>query len=532
MPLGCQSPKEQADALLFHGTFYTVDSSFSVVSAVALTDGKIVDLGDVETLKARYDFDTLIDLAGQFVYPGWIDAHCHFVGYAQFSLYADLTTARSEQEAVAICKAYLAENDVDYIIGRGWDQNKWKRKAFPTKNSLDSAFGDIPVYLTRVDGHAAWVNSAVLQTLNIDCDSPIAGGKMLCIDNAPSGILIDNAMQYVKRPQLELQRKIAALKRAEADLFAMGLTSIGDAGLALEDILLIDSLQKAGVLQLRIYAMAADTPENWSYFSENGIMKTEALNVRSFKLYGDGALGSRGASLLRPYSDAPDEWGFLLSSPAYFAEAAARLYAMGFQMNTHAIGDSANRTLLDIYATYSNRENDLRWRIEHAQVVHPDDFVKFRKSNVIPSVQPTHATSDMYWAGDRLGEARLPFAYAYQLLLQQIGTLALGTDFPVEGISPFKTFYAAVGRRDAEAYPPNGFNPEQALSRDDALRGMTLWAAHAQFEENEKGSLAIGKFADFTILDRDILEVPVLEILNAKVVMTFVNGTCVYDIKN
>jgi predicted amidohydrolase YtcJ len=236
--------------------------------------------------------------------------------------------------------------------------------------------------------------------------------------------------------------------------------------------------------------------------------------------------------LLRPYSDAPDEWGFLLSSPDYFAEAAKRLYAMGFQMNTHAIGDSANRTLLNIYATYSNRENDLRWRIEHAQVVHPDDFVKFQQSNVIPSVQPTHATSDMYWAGERLGEERLPFAYAYQLLLQQSGTLALGTDFPVEGISPFKTFYAAVGRRDAEAYPPDGFNPEQALTREEALRGMTLWAAHAQFEENEKGSLAIGKFADFTILDRDILEVPVLEILNAKVVKTFVNGTCVYDNKN
>ncbi len=277
--------------------------------------------------------------------------------------------------------------------------------------------------------------------------------------------------------------------------------------------------------------MLSDAKENYEYAAKNGMIKTDRLNVRSFKVYGDGALGSRGACLLEPYSDKAGHYGFLLSKPEHFDSVANWLSEKQWQMCTHAIGDSGNRTILNIYAKYLKEKNDLRWRIEHAQVVNQNDFALFGKYSIIPSVQPTHATSDMYWAGDRLGAARVKDAYAYQQLLQQNGWMPLGTDFPVEDISTFKTFFAAVIRKDAKGWPANGYQTENALTREEAIRGMTIWAAKSNFEETEKGSLEKGKFADFVILDRDLMKAAENDILQTVVLKTYLGGEKVYVAK-
>jgi len=279
---------------------------------------------------------------------------------------------------------------------------------------------------------------------------------------------------------------------------------------------------------MRLFAMLSDAKENYDFAFKNGKIKTDRLNVSSFKVYADGALGSRGACLLQPYSDKPGWYGFLLSPKEHFDSVAKIIYDKGWQMCTHAIGDSGNRMILETYAKYLRQKNDRRWRIEHAQVVNQNDFDLFGKYSVVPSVQPTHGTSDMYWAADRLGPERVKGAYAYKQLLDQIGWIPLGTDFPVEDISPFKTFLAAVVRKDAKGYPPNGFQMENALSREQALRGMTIWAAKSNFEEKEKGSLEVGKFADFVILDQDLMKVGENEILRVKVLSTFVGGEKVF----
>jgi predicted amidohydrolase YtcJ len=282
---------------------------------------------------------------------------------------------------------------------------------------------------------------------------------------------------------------------------------------------------------MRLYIMLSDQKQNFDYLEKKGAIKTDRLNVRSFKVYGDGALGSRGACLLQPYSDKPGHYGFLLSKPEHFDSVAQWISQRGFQMCTHAIGDSGNRTLLNIYAKYLKGKNDLRWRIEHAQVVNQNDFNLFGANAIIPSVQPTHATSDMYWAGDRLGAERVKGAYAYKQLLQQNGWIALGTDFPVEDISPFKTFYAAVIRKDAKGWPDAGYQMENALTREEALKGMTIWAARSNFEEKEKGSLESGKLADFIILDKDIMKANDSELLQVNVLKTFLGGERVYERK-
>jgi predicted amidohydrolase YtcJ len=316
--------------------------------------------------------------------------------------------------------------------------------------------------------------------------------------------------------------------KAQANCFEQGLTTVVDCGLNWNEVEKIDSLQKNGELKMRVYAMLSDAPQNYDWIFKRGRIKNPYLNVRSFKVYADGALGSRGAALLQPYSDRPDWKGFLLSQPSHFDSVASLLYEKNFQMCTHAIGDSGNRTMLKIYARYLKGKNDRRWRIEHAQVVNPDDLDLFGQYSIIPSVQPTHATSDMYWARERLGEEREKGAYAFRQLKAQNGWIPLGTDFPVEDISPFKTFYAAVFRMDSAGFPKGGYQPENSLSRIDALRGMTIWAAKGNFEEEEKGSLEKGKYADFIMLDIDLMKADPDQVLNAKVLQTWVGGRVVY----
>ena len=414
--------------------------------------------------------------------------------------------------------------------GYGWDQNDWINKDSPDKEKLDSLFPDISVFLKRIDGHAALVNSKALALANITKNSKINGGIIAQKKGKLTGLLIDNAVGEVQGiiPPPSILQKIENLLVAQRNCFEVGLTTLDEAGISFEDVQLIDSLQKVGTLKMNVYGMLLPSKQNLTYYLNHGIYETDKLTIRAFKFFADGALGSRGACLLHPHHD-NESVGLLLHEPSYFQEYAKKLYNKNFQMNTHCIGDSANRLILDIYGNVLECSNDKRWRIEHAQVVHPIDVKKFKKYSIIPSVQPTHATSDMAWAIDRLGDERIKHAYCYKNLQNQIGLLALGTDFPVEPIDPIGTFYAAVCRKDKEGEPKEGFNKDQALTREEALKGMTIGAAIANFEEGKKGSLEVGKKADFVILDRNILKITEDKLLDTKVLYTFVGGEMVYN---
>ena len=527
-----KAPKK-VDTIVHNGKVYTVNEQFSTVQAFAISNGKIIDVGSNKDILKKYTATETIDAKGQAVYPGFIDAHAHFWGYGMSLQDADLVDTKSWDEVLQRLQEFVKRKNIqpgESIIGRGWDQNDWAVKEFPNKEKLDELFPDNPVLLRRIDGHAAIANQKALDLGGIKAGAKVDGGEIEVKNGKLTGILIDNAIGLARAPVTQTINKIKmALTEAQENCFAVGLTTVDDCGLGYRQVLLIDSLQKAGVINMRIYAMLSDAKANYDFAFSRGKIKTDYLNVRSFKVYADGALGSRGAALLEPYSDRPDWSGFLLSSQKHFDSVANIISQHGFQMCTHAIGDSGNRTILNIYGKYLKGKNDKRWRIEHSQVVNEKDFNLFGKYSVIPSVQPTHATSDMYWAGDRLGPKRVKGAYAFRQLMKENGWIPLGTDFPVEDISPFKTFYAAVFRKDAKDWPKGGYQMENALSRTEALKGMTIWAAKSNFEENEKGSLEKGKFADFIILDKDLLKVPEKDILNTKVVMTFVGGKKVYN---
>jgi predicted amidohydrolase YtcJ len=537
--------KQQADLIIHNALIYTADSSFSVKEAMAIKDGKIIETGSNEQILANYTSKETNDVGGKTIFPGFIDAHCHFLNYGLGLKQVDLVGTKSFAEVIQKVKDFAVHRDEannpnlkpeqDWIIGRGWDQNDWNVKEYPTRDKLDSLFPNVPVILRRIDGHAALVNGKALELAGIGTHNADVEGGAIMFDRFDhlSGILIDNAVDLVTRkiPPPSKEKLFSALLAAQENCLAVGLTTIDDAGLMKSDIDAIDELQKQGKLKMRVYAMLSDNPPNYNYYLEKGPYKTERLNVRSFKFYADGALGSRGACLLENYEDKKDWKGFLLNTKSHFEQYSAVLVKKGFQMNTHCIGDSSDRIILKMYvdalgANNNSALSNYRWRIEHAQVVNKNDFDYFK--SVIPSVQPTHATSDMYWAKDRLGNERVKYAYAYKELLKAAGLVALGTDFPVEDISPFKTFYAAVFRKDSKGFPEGGFQMENALTREETIRGMTIWAAYSNFEEKEKGSLEKGKFADFIILDTDLMKCTEKQVLSAKVISTFINGEKVY----
>ena len=432
-----------------------------------------------------------------------------------------------------IFQIFFKPGDAKWIYGRGWDQNDWDVKEFPTNEKLNQLYPDKPVFLKRIDGHAAIANQKALDLAGITVNTKITGGSFEIKNGKLTGILIDNAMDMVENviPPISDEQARVYFKQAQNTCFAFGLTGVHDCGVSEHTIDLVDAEQKAGNLKMKIYAMLTDSTQYYDKWIAKGIYKTPYLTVGGFKLYGDGALGSRGACLLQDYTDKPGWKGFLLSDPNHFKEVATKLGNTKFQMCTHAIGDSGNREILKIYAGVLKGKNDKRWRIEHAQVINENDFKYFEQYAIIPSVQPTHATSDMYWAEKRLDSQRIKGAYAYKKLLQQNGWMPLGTDFPVEDISPFKTFFAAVARQDGKGFPAGGFQIENALTREETLRGMTIWAAKAAFEEKEKGSLEKGKAADFIMLDADIINCPLPAVLKIKTVATFINGQKVYGIK-
>jgi len=529
----CKQKEYNADLLVKNAVVYTVDSNFTTAQAFVVKAGKIIAVGNSDDLAKKYLAREVVDAGGHAVYPGFIDAHSHFYRYGIELQQADLSATNSWEAILDTINSYGRRNPDGWIIGNGWDQNTWKSKQFPTKGKLDSLFPIRPVLLTRVDGHAAIVNQAALNIAGIKPGQTIAGGVIETVKGKLTGLLIDNAVGIVTRkiPPPDDEGTQAALIAAQNNCFADGLTTVADCGLPYTMISTISGMENKGDLKIRLYVMLTDRPEDYDYLFKHGAYKSPGLDVRSFKMYADGALGSRGACLLQPYSDQKNWNGFLLSSQKHFQDIAQKVYDKGFQLSTDAIGDSANRVMLKIYAGVLKGKNDRRWRIEHAQVLSPDDIKYFGEYNIIPSVQPTHATSDMYWAIKRLGPERIKTAYAYKQLLEQNGWIPLGTDFPVQNISPFYTFYAAVERKDLNGMPANGFQPENALSRVEALKGMTIWAAKAQFEEKEKGSIEPGKYADFVILDNDIMKMNGADVPKVKVLKTYVNGEKVYEKK-
>lgn len=523
--------KQEADLIVTNANVYTVNDAFAKAESFAVKDGKFIAVGTTAAITAQYQATETIDATGKTVLPGLIDGHCHFYGLGQNLQIADLVGTESYDEVIEKVTAFAKANpEATVIRGRGWDQNDWAVKEFPTKDKLDALFPDTPVVLERVDGHAYLVNQKALDLAKIDNTTKVSGGEIMLVDGEVTGVLIDNPQTLVDAvmPQASVAENAQVLLEAQELCFSYGLTTVNDAGLNKNIVELIDSLQQQGDLKMRIYAMLSNNKENLDHYLSSGKIKTDRLNVRSVKVYGDGALGSRGAAMRESYSDKKGHFGAMVTPVDEINELAERIAAADFQMNTHAIGDSANVVVLRAYDKVLTSKKDPRWKVEHAQVVSTEDFDVF-SDKILPSVQPTHATSDMYWAEDRVGAERIKGAYAYKDLLKQSGLVILGTDFPVEQVSPFYTFYAAVARKDLKQYPQGGYQMENALSREETLKGMTIWAAYSNFEEAEKGSIESGKFADFIIMDQDIMTVDEDAIPNLEVGATYVNGENVYN---
>ena len=522
------SCNNEVDLIIVNSEIYTANENNQIAKSIAVKDGKIIEVSS-ENLVSKYEANEILDANGKTILPGFIDSHCHFYNLGLDQQVVDLRGTTSFEEIIERLIASDLNNQSDVILGRGWDQNDWDNKQFPVNTELNKVFKNKLVVLERIDGHAYIVNDNALELAGIDQNTLVRGGLVLLKDNKPTGVLIDAPMSMVDKvlPEKSIREKVNALKQAQEISFSYGLTTVSDAGLSTEIINVIDSLHKSDELKIKIYAMVSVSKKNIQRLKETGIIKTPKLNVRSFKVYGDGALGSRGAALKRPYCDDPHNYGFLRTDIKDLKYYANEIAGMGFQMNTHAIGDSTVSVLLKEYQKVLNNIEDPRWRIEHSQVVDLNEFELYN-DKILPSVQPTHATSDMYWAYDRLGK-RIDGAYAFKDLLSQSKRIALGTDFPVEKVNPFHTFYSSIERKDLNGYPENGFQIENALTREETLKGMTIWGAYFNFEEDEKGTIEKGKSADFIIIDQNIMKIEADKIPNTKVLKTFVDGELVFQ---
>jgi predicted amidohydrolase YtcJ len=530
---------QPADLVVTNARVYTVDDARPLAQAFAVRQGRFVFVGSArEALALKGPATRVVDADGQTIIPGMVDAHAHLMGLAFTLRQVDLVGTTSYDSVIARVAARARETPKgQWIVGRGWDQNDWGDTRFPTHEALSRAVPDHPVYLARVDGHAALVNQAAMRAANLTAASADpAGGKVVRdAANAPTGVLIDRAEELVQRfiPAPSAADSRDALRGAIREMHRWGLVGIHDAGAAPSSIELYESAARAGEFDLRAYVMIGDDSTALARYFAMGprsSLHDGRVWVRAIKLYADGALGSRGAALIEPYNDDPGNRGLLLSAPAHIESVARRALAAGFQVNTHAIGDRGNRVVLDAYeaALTAVPRADHRFRIEHAQILHVDDINRFADLGVIPSMQASHRTSDMYWAAKRLGEARLRGAYAWRTLINTGVIVPNGSDFPVEQVNPLLSFHAAIARQDGKDWPTGGWYPEERMGREDALRSMTLWPAQAAFQESELGSIAPGKRADFVVLDQDLMRVPAELVLRTRVRSTWFGGKAVY----
>jgi predicted amidohydrolase YtcJ len=540
--------QSRADVVLTNGRIYTVDNSRPVVSAMAVRGDRIVFVGsDAEARVLAGTSGRVIDLKGQSVYPGFIDAHAHLLSLGNTLRRVNVAGSTSYEDVVSKVRAFSKDvRPGEWILGRGWDQNRWPVKEFPTHDALTRAFPNNPVVLTRIDGHALLANARAMELAHVTAattDPP--GGRIIrAASGGPAGVFIDNAQDLVSRaiPRASREDNRRAILAAIAECNRLGLVGVHDAGEDPAIIAIYEELARAGKYNLRNYVMLSDPGEPGSpsatrnQYLQRGPQSAlygGHLWIRSIKLYADGALGSRGAALLQPYSDEPGNSGLLVSTPEHIRAMADMALRRGFQVNVHAIGDRGNRIVLDAFeaALQKNPTVDHRFRIEHAQVISLDDIPRFARLGVIPSMQATHQTSDMRWAEARVGPQRIRGAYAWRSLLNTGVIIPNGTDFPVEEVNPLLTFHASVTRQDPTNWPVGGWYPDQKMTREEALQSMTIWAAFAGFEDRVTGSLTPGKYADFVILDRDIMRVPDTDILNARVLSTWIGGKQVYQAK-
>ena len=530
-----------ADLVLVNGNLVTMDTANPRAQAIAIKGDKILQVGSNEEIKKLIGGETeSIDLGSKTVIPGLIDAHLHFMGLGSARMQLNFVGTASKEEIIDQVAKRVAElQKEEWVTGRGWDQNDWPVKKFPTYKDLDPVSPNNPITLRRVDGHASWVNSLALKMAGIDEKTPDPPGGKIIRDPStgkPIGVLIDRAQGLVSSllppPTRERQKEMALL--AAKECLSLGLTGIHDAGAGKETIDLYRELIDTGGLNFRIYAMIRGPSDFADAYMDEGPevgYGDNRLTIRSIKISADGALGSRGAALLEPYSDDPGNRGLITFDEERAYKTMVKALRSGFQVCIHAIGDRANRLVLDLYERAFKEvpeAQDHRFRIEHAQILHPDDLPRFAPLGIIASMQPTHATSDMYWAGDRLGTERLAGAYAWKSLLNTGVVIAGGSDAPVEDANPLWGIYAAITRQDHKGWPEGGWYPEQRVSREEALKMFTINAAYTAFEEETKGTLTSGKLADMVVLSDDIMTIPPARILQAKALMTILGGKVVY----
>ncbi len=542
--------KEQADLVIKNGTIYTVNHENPAVEAVAVKQGKIIALGKSDDIANLIGNQTrIIDLEGKTMTPGFIEGHAHFMGIGYSKLDLDLTSISSYEELIELVRARVqTANPGEWIVGRGWHQDKWDSisspvvEGFPTHHALSNVSPDNPVFLKHASGHAALANARAMEIAGVNSSTEFDQGGEIFKDERgePTGIFNETAQYLIGKfvPENDPVRMQNAFDKATEECLTHGITSFHDAGIDQRTIDLYKSNLESGDMKVRMYAMLSGSDQGLleSYY-KNGPeigLGNDFLTIRSIKLYSDGALGSRGAWLLEEYSDMPGEFGHSTTPVEDIFEVCQDALKYGFQVCTHAIGDRANQEVLNKYEeAFSGMDKQskvFRFRIEHAQHIHPNDIPRFGQLGVIPAMQAIHMSSDRPWAIDRLGEKRIiGGAYVWQSLLQSGAKIVNGTDAPVEPVDPLACFFASVSRKTLKGQPPGGFEPEQKMTREQALKSYTLDAAYGAFEENLKGSIAIGKYADFTVFDKDIMKIPESQILETKVEMTIINGEVQFD---
>lgn len=546
--------------ILKNGHIYSLDEKNSIYEAIAIKNGKIVDCGTNDEILKKYKCNNIIDLEGKFVYPGFIDSHGHLLGYGISLSVLDFSDTKSPDDiAKMVSEKAKSIKPGEWIIGRGWDQNKWIKKEFPTHHILDKAAPNNPVFLIRTDGHAVWVNiNAMIEAgITPETEEP-AGGKILKMkDGEPSGVFIDAAMNLIERVRKDMtkEQKENAILIASNMLATMGITEIHDMGIDDDLIQIYKKLIDENKLPIRIYAFIDGLGKTWDMYKNQGrqVYSNDFLTIAGIKLYIDGALGSRGAALIQPYNDDKENRGLTLLSESDIQKITEDALKNKFQVAIHAIGDRGNNIVLNAYEKALSNVNikDHRLRIEHAQILDPNDVNRFSALSVIPSMQPIHATSDMYWAESRLGSKRLKYAYMWKSLINTGAIIPSGSDFPVENPDIISNFYAATTRKDKQGKPnswssdkhlfvydpndidttnySNGWYAKEKMSREEALKSFTIWGAYAAFQEKVKGTIEKGKYADLVVLSDNILEVPENQILNIKILKTIVNGKITFE---